>query len=144
MLLRDRDEGVYNLTDSASKFFYGWWIVIAGAITMALSSGLFFTGFGFFFEPIRQTFGWSRTMLSGAYAVSRIQSAGMGPLIGYLIQKYGPRKIMTTSFIFFGLGFIFLSQTNSVLTFYIFFLILSNGADPPGSDLRCLDWVLEE
>ena len=132
MLLRDRDEGVYNLTDSASKFFYGWWIVIAGAITMALSSGLFFTGFGFFFEPIRQTFGWSRTMLSGAYAVSRIQSAGMGPLIGYLIQKYGPRKIMTTSFIFFGLGFIFLSQTNSVLTFYIFFLILSNGADPPG------------
>ena len=71
-------------------------------------------------------------MLSGAYAVSRIQSAGMGPLIGYLIQKFEPRKVMTVSFIFFGLGFILLSQTNSVLTFYVFFLILSTGADPPG------------
>ena len=56
----------------------------------------------------------------------------MGPLIGYLIQKFAPRKVMTVSFIFFGLGLILLSQTNSVLTFYVFFLILSTGADPPG------------
>ena len=115
-----------------NQIFYGWWIVVAGMATMALSSGLFFTGFGFFFEPIRQTFGWSRTMLSGAYAVSRIQSAGMGPLVGYLIQKYEPRTVMTLAFIMFGLGFMLLSQTNSALTFYLFFLILSTGADPPG------------
>ena len=71
-------------------------------------------------------------MLSGAYAVSRIQSAGMGPLVGYLIQRFEPRKVLTISFIFFGLGFVLMSRTNSVLGFYVFFLILSNGADPPG------------
>ena len=52
------------------RIFYGWWIVLAGCIATALSSGLFFTGFGFFFEPIRIHFGWSRTILSWAMQFS--------------------------------------------------------------------------
>jgi len=111
--------------------FYGWWIVMAGCIATALSSGLFFTGFGFFFEPIRTHFGWSRTILSGAYAVSRIESSILGPFLGYLIQKYGPRLIMFIGFIVFGLGYIIISRSNSVLVFYLGFVILATGADPP-------------
>ncbi len=104
---------------------------MAGCIATALSSGLFFTGFGFFFEPIRTHFGWSRTILSGAYAVSRIESSILGPFLGYLIQKYGPRLIMFIGFIVFGLGYIIISRSNSVLVFYLGFVILATGADPP-------------
>jgi len=114
------------------RIFYGWWIVAAGCISMAISSGLFFTGFGFFFEPIRNYFGWNRTVLSGAYAISRIESSFTGPLIGYLIQRFGPRTVMIVSFVIFGTGFILIGRSVSVFTFYIAFIVTASGADPPG------------
>ena len=98
---------------------------------MAMSSGLFFTGFGFFFEPIRNYFGWNRTVLSGAYAISRIESSLTGPLIGYLIQRFGPRTVMIVSFVIFGAGFILIGRSVSVFTFYIAFIVTATGADPP-------------
>ena len=113
------------------RIFYGWWIVAAGCVSMAMSSGLFFTGFGFFFEPIRNYFGWNRTVLSGAYAISRIESSLTGPLIGYLIQRFGPRTVMIVSFVIFGAGFILIGRSVSVFTFYIAFIVTATGADPP-------------
>ena len=114
------------------RIFYGWWIVAAGAASMALGGGLFFNGFGFFFEPIRQYFGWSRTLLSGAYALTRVESGFFGPLEGYLIQRFGPRAVMTVAFVVFGLGFIVLSRVNSPLTFYLAFIVLATGAGSAG------------
>jgi MFS family permease len=112
--------------------FYGWWIVLAGSVAIAMSGGLFFIGFGFFFEPIRQHFGWSRTMLSGAYASARFGRVLFGPFEGYLIQRLGPRNVMTVAFVAFGLGFILLSRSNSILAFYAAFLVLATGAETAG------------
>ena len=99
---------------------------------MALGGGLFFTGFGFFFEPIRQHFGWSRTLLSGAYALTRVESGFFGPVEGYLIQRFGPRATMTVAFVVFGLGYVLLSRVNSPLTFYLTFIVLATGAGSAG------------
>ena len=114
------------------RVFYGWWIVASGAVTMGMAGGLFFLGFGFFFEPMRQTFGWSRTLLSAAFALTRVEGGMLAPLEGYLIQRFGPRKVMTVSFVFFGVGFILLSRVNSVLTFYLAFIVLALGAGSAG------------
>ena len=114
------------------RVFYGWWIVLAGAASMALGGGLFFNGFGFFFEPIRQHFGWSRTLLSGAYALTRVESGFFGPVEGYLIQRFGPRAVMTVAFVVFGLGYFLLSRVNSPLTFYLAFIVLATGAGSAG------------
>ena len=70
-----------------------------------LSSGLFFNGFGFYFEPIRSQFGWSRTAMSGAISLSRLESGILGPIEGYLIQRFEPRKVMFVGFLIFALGF---------------------------------------
>ena len=113
------------------RIFYGWWIVFAGCVSMAVSSGLFFTGFGFFFEPIRNHFGWNRTVLSGAYSISRIESALVGPLIGYLIQRFGAGGVVFFSFLIFGIGFILIGRSVSIFTFYVAFIITATGAEPP-------------
>ena len=113
------------------RVFYGWWIVFAGCVSMAISSGLFFNGFGFFFEPIRNHFAWNRTVLSGAYSISRIESALVGPLIGYLIQRYGAKGVVFFSFLIFGIGFILIGKSVSVFTFYVAFIITATGAEPP-------------
>ena len=114
------------------RVFYGWWIVLAGSVAMAMGGGLFFVGFGFFFEPIRQHFGWSRTILSGAYSLARVGKSAFGPFEGYLIQRFGPRTVMTVAFVIFGLGFVLLSLANSILTFYLSFFALATAAETAG------------
>ena len=43
----------------ARRVFYGWWIAGAGLVSITLSSGLLYNGFGFYFEPMRQRFQWT-------------------------------------------------------------------------------------
>ncbi len=112
----------------ARRVFYGWWVVLAGTVSVAISGGMFMHGFQFYFEPMRQQFGWSRTLLSGAYSLSRVESGFLGPLGGYLVERFGSRIVMAAGFIILALGLVILSRTGSVPTFYIAFLILSVGS----------------
>ena len=114
------------------KLFYGWWIVGAGLVSMMLSSGLFFNGFGFYFEPIRSQFGWSRTAMSGAISLSRLESGILGPIEGYLIQRFEPRKVMFVGFLIFALGFLILSYVNHIAAFYAAVLIMALGSGLAG------------
>ena len=99
---------------------------------MAMSSGLFSHGFGFYFEPMRRDFGWSRTLLSGAYSLTRIESGFLGPIEGYLIQRFSPRNVMVVGIIIFGLGFVLFNLVNSLPTFYLAFLVLTLGSGLAG------------
>src|SRR4051812_37391705 len=48
--------------------FYGWWVVLAAGIGLALHAGpLIVPTFGVFLKPLSQEFGWSRTQLSLAF-----------------------------------------------------------------------------
>ncbi|MEK7873069.1 MAG: MFS transporter, partial [Chloroflexota bacterium] len=52
-----------------------------------------------------------------------------GPVGGYLVDRYGPRLIVLISVILMGLGFIALSQVQSLIAFYaIYILFVAMGA----------------
>ncbi|MQF64817.1 MFS transporter [SAR202 cluster bacterium AC-409-J13_OGT_754m] len=111
-----------------NKVFFGWWIVLAGIGNIAITGGLFVNGFQFYFEPIRKQFGWSRTLMSGAYSLARVEGGFLGPIGGYLVENIGPRTVVSIGFSIFALGFLMLSQTASAPMFYVSFLILSIGS----------------
>ena len=116
------------LKNRINRVFFGWWIVAAGIANIAITGGLFVNGFQFYFEPIRKQFGWSRTLLSGAYSLARVEGGFLGPGGGYLVEKIGPRSVVAIGFCIFGIGFIMLSQTSSPTAFYAAFLVLSIGS----------------
>ena len=109
------------------KLFYGWWIAVASAAASVLSGGFYFYGFSTFFIPLEQQFGWSRVALSGAFSVSRIEGGLAGPIGGYLVDRFGPRRVMALGVFIMGLGYIVLSQVNSLFTFYLVFVLLISG-----------------
>ncbi len=111
-----------------SPFFYGWWIVTAGFGSMALSGALMFHAFGVYVVFLQDEFGWSRTTLAVAFALQRVESGLLGPIDGWLVDHFGPRKMMFVGIILFGIGFILLSQTNGLPMFYLAFLVLAVGA----------------
>lgn len=108
--------------------FYGWWVVAGGMVSIALSSGMFMHGFQFYFEPMRRQFGWSRTLISGAYTLSRVESGFLGPLGGWLVQRFGSRIVMAGGFVILAVGLVMLGLTRNVPMFYASFLILSVGS----------------
>jgi MFS family permease len=75
------------------RVFYGW-VVVAGAFTsFAISAGLMHS-FTVFFVAFLEEFGWSRADTSVAYAVSQLIGGASAPLIGVLVDRLGPRRLV--------------------------------------------------
>ena len=95
-----------------------WWLVIVGCITHAVNTGLSYFGMSAYFPSFEREFGWSRTAISGAFSLARIESGLLGPLEGYVTDRVGPQRM-----IFIGLflcvgGFLALSLVESLPMLY--------------------------
>jgi len=116
-----------SLPRRSKGIFYGWWIVLAGFIIQMFSGCLLFHGFGTYVLPLQAEFAWSRAQVSGAFSVVQAESGLLGPLQGWLIDRYGPRAVMRVGFVVFGLGFVLFSRMDSLFTFYFSFAIIALG-----------------
>jgi MFS family permease len=74
-------------------FFYGWVIIAVTFVTMAIGVNAR-TAFSLFFPPIIDEFGWERGVTAGAFSFGFLVSAGMSPLIGRMMDRFGPRAVM--------------------------------------------------
>ncbi len=120
------------------KVFYGWWIALGACASQAVNSGLFFTGFGAFFLPILNEFGTSRAALSGAVSLSRVQTGILGPFEGWLVDRFGPRRVMYVGVTIMGTGYLLLALVGNLTLFYLVFVFglaagASLGFGPPPS-----------
>ena len=104
--------------------FYGWWIVIACWTISLYGAGIFFYGFSVFFQPIVTEVGWSRALTSGAFALSQAEGFIEGPIIGPLVDRYGPRKLMFIGITMVAIGFVALSLIDGLLAFYVVYVAL--------------------
>ena len=105
-----------------SRIFYGWRMVGLVSAIRIVGGGLHQFGFTVFFLPISQDLGLSRAATSLAFSLSRAQGAIEAPLVGYLIDRYGPRPILVTAVFLAGVGYILLSWVNSYTSFMIVYL----------------------
>lgn len=103
-----------STTKSKPGIFYGWWIVLAVSVLFFWSGGIWFYGFSAFFTPIVAEFGWSRALTSAAFSLYRLEAGIIAPLIGYLVDRVGVRRLMIIGVVAVGAGFILLSGTGSV------------------------------
>lgn len=110
------------------RVFYGWWIVVGGFVVQALGGGLLFHSFGAYFVYLQGEFGWSRTLISGAFSAARLESGVLGPIQAWLINRFGSQAIIRIGLVVFALGFFLISRIESVIEFYGAFLLLALGS----------------
>ena len=94
----------------ARGVFYGWWLVGVASVMLTLMSLTVFQGLGTMLVALERQFGWSRTALSGAFSLARVEGAVLGPLEGVLVDRIGTRRMVLIGYVLMGLGFIWLSQ----------------------------------
>lgn len=108
--------------------FYGWYIVACSVFTNAIFSAAFYQGFSALVLPIEASFGWSRSTISGAGALRQLESGIVSPFVGVLLDRFSARTLVFWCAIISGLGMLGLAFMNSVLTFYVLFILISVGA----------------
>ncbi len=104
------------------RVYYGWWMLLGGALGLMTVSAVYYFGAGAFFLPIANEFGASRAALSGAFSLARVETSVTGPFQGMLIDRFGPRPVMLFGFAGMGAGFFLLSRASSLLWFYVIFI----------------------
>ena len=78
-----------NPIRNARKPFYGWWLSILAAVVLVIGTVPLFQGMTAWFVVLEQTFGWSRSQLSLAFSLTRVEGSITGPVSGFLIDKLG-------------------------------------------------------
>src|SRR5437762_103242 len=78
----------------ANRLHYAW-VVLATTTLVLLASGGVRAAIGVFVKPLEAEFGWSRTALSFAVAVSIALYGLTGPVVGRLADRWGPRWVLT-------------------------------------------------
>jgi len=110
-----------------ARIFYGWWVALACFLIALLRSGALSYGFTAFFEPIVQEFGWSYTQVSIAFSLRGLEMGILAPTMGFLVDRFGSRKVTFSGVLIIGFGLILLGLTNSLAMFYCAFVLLVLG-----------------
>jgi len=100
-----------------------WWLVIAGCITHAVNTGFSYFGMSAFFPSFEREFGWSRTAISGAFSLARVESGILGPIEGYLTDRIGAQRMLFIGLTICTLGFLSLSWVNSLPMLYVVIVV---------------------
>ncbi|MGE3960592.1 MAG: MFS transporter [Dehalococcoidia bacterium] len=114
------------------RFFFGWYIVAAGSVIQFLVGALLNQAYGGYAAALQDHFGWTKTQISAAFSLSRVESGILGPFQGWLIDKYGPRAIMRIGLSMFAVGFILFSQIQELWHFYAAFALMAIGSSLGG------------
>ena len=110
------------------RIFYGWWIVLAGWGLMVLGGAVVFHAFGAYVKVLEDEFGWSRTELSVAFALQRVETGFLGPIHGWAVDRFGPRVILLIGTVIFGFSLMAFSLVDSLLGFYLVFALIAIGS----------------
>ena len=103
-------------------------MVGAGCGLQFLQAGLLHHAFGGYVAVLQDDRGWSKTALSGAAALQQMEAAILGPVLGWVMDRFGPQGVIRIGVLLFGGGFMLLSRIDTLLEFYAAFLLVALGS----------------
>ncbi len=112
------------------KIFYGWKVASVAFLANFMAVGTGFYAINAFLEPICSLRGWSRTSVNIAPMLGTLFGFLCQLLYGTLLDRIGPRLLMSLGSLVAGASFICLGLADRLLSFYLFYVILyiGNGA----------------
>ncbi len=93
-------------------------------LTHCLTTGTVFYSFGVFFHPLSEQFGWSRAEISWGFSLAALAGALFAPIVGRIVDVYGPKPVQLFGTSMLGLGFASLASMQSLRQFYACMVLL--------------------
>jgi len=94
--------------------------VVVGAVwfTLAIASGIYFS-FPVFFVALLEEFAWSRGATAAAFSISSIAQGALSPVVGMLVDRWGPRRVMLGGACLLGGACVVASRIGSLWSLYL-------------------------
>ena len=92
------------------KIFRGWYVVTAAALINVYGAGVWFYGIPILYPALLDEFGWTAAGGAAIASLSRLEGSLEGPIVGWLVDRYGPRRLAIIGAIIFGFGYMVMSQ----------------------------------
>jgi sugar phosphate permease len=97
-----------------------------------LQALLFWQAFGTYAALWMADFGWSRTTIAWAASLQRTESGLLGPIHGWLLSRYSPRRVYVVGLLLVGFGMIALGFVQDFRQFIVVYLVTSIGSSLAG------------
>jgi predicted MFS family arabinose efflux permease len=95
-----------ELSRESSWTYPGWKVAIASSLaSMAGFGSILIYSFGAFIKPLSAEFGWSRQTIATAFACASFTLGLCSPVLGLLLDRLGPRRVLLPSIALFALAF---------------------------------------
>jgi len=106
-----------------TRIFYGWWVVLASAVGLFWGIPITVFSFSVFFKPLMQEFHATRATIAFAYTLRAIGDAICIPFIGWLIARFGTRRVILPAAVMFGLILLSIRfLPGGIGQFYVFYV----------------------
>lgn len=103
--------------------YYGWRVLTAGTAITAIGS-VHSPVVSVFFLPLQRELQIGRAALSFLFSLARIEGGIEGPLVGWLIDKQGPRIPVVIGVLLSGIGMLALSRVDTTLEFVVVYTVM--------------------
>jgi len=111
--------GQFGSTPSrALQRTYPWIVIGIAFFTVGVAFGAR-NAFAVFLIAVIEEFHWSRALASGALMVGSVMWTLVAPVIGILLDRFGPRVVLTGGSIVMALGFVISGLAHTVAEFYL-------------------------
>ncbi len=112
--------------------FFGWYIVAAGMVINMLIGGLVFHSFSFYVAELKAEYLWSASLFAFAFTLTRVESGVLGPIQGWLIDRFSPKTMIRWGVAFTAVGMVAFSRLWDEGSFIGFYFLISIGASVGG------------
>ena len=102
----------------ALQRYYPWVVIGIAFLTVGVAFGAR-NAFAVFLIAVIEEFHWSRALASGALMVGSVMWTLVAPVIGILLDRFGPRVVLTGGSIVMALGFVISGLAHTVAEFYL-------------------------
>lgn len=110
-------------TDSTSP----WLVAAALFVSLFLLWGSCFNTFGVFFMPLVREFGKTHASVSLLSTIVVVLTGAMGPLAGWLLERFGAKLVMGVGATLAGVALIGIGQTHSFAHILVWYVVLGVG-----------------
>lgn len=114
------------------RLYEGWIVVWSFALLIVVIGTAFFFGFGTIFTPVMNEFGWSNAEISLAFSLRSEVGGIAAPLVGILIDRFGPRRALFGGTLVSALGVLGMSYMHNLWQFYLAMVVIAFGVSASG------------
>ncbi|MBI2207640.1 MAG: MFS transporter [Candidatus Rokubacteria bacterium] len=100
-------------------------VLVATFVTLGLTYG-FWYAYSVFLVAFLREFGWSRSVVAGAFSVLVLGHGVSGPLLGWLVERVGPRAVIATGGVVLATSLFVGAHVSAIWHLYVVFGVLAS------------------